>query len=345
MELLDRYLQAVRFWLPRAQQNDMIAELGDDLRSQIEDRESALGRPLNEGELVALLQQTGHPMRVAARYQPQQSLIGPGLFPIYKFVLKVVTAAYLVPWLLVWIGVAIFLPAHHADTPLLAALTGWAAMWGNIFFIFGLITLIFAVLERVQAQIPALHTWDPRKLPRVVERKQRVSRVESIFGLVFSILYVIWWLSLPRYGIAVFGARPSFSANLAFSVNPALRAYYLPMLIPTLLLIVQQCVNLFRPQWTWLRAFSMVIADAVSLGIVVAVARVYPFVTFAAGKNAADQAHVNLVLNQVIQWSAISIAIGVGIVLAVHAFKAVQEIRRLMKDRRGSTAIQISQVL
>jgi hypothetical protein len=341
MELLDRYLQAVRFWLPRAQQNDMIAELGDDLRSQIEDRESALGRPLNEDELVALLQQTGHPMRVAARYQPRQSLIGPTLFPIYKFVLKIVTAAYLVPWLLVWIGVAIFVPAHHADTPLLAALTGWAAMWSNIFFIFGLITLIFAVLERVQAQVPALHTWDPRKLPRVVQRKQRVSRVESIFGLVFSILYVIWWLSLPHYGIVVFEA-----VTPSFSVNPALRAYYLPMLIPTLLLIVQQCMNLFRPQWTWLRAFSMVIADAISLGIVVAVARIYPFVTFAGtGNNAADQAHTNLILNQVIQWSAISIAIGVGIVLAVHAFKAVQEIRRLMKDRRGLGAVQISQVL
>ncbi|HWF03998.1 MAG TPA: hypothetical protein VHA06_09945 [Candidatus Angelobacter sp.] len=341
MELLDRYLQAVRFWLPRTQQNDMIAELGDDLRSQIEDRESALCRPLNEDELVALLQQTGHPMRVAVRYQPQQSLIGPTLFPIYKFVLKIVSVAYLVPWLLVWIGVAIFVPRHHADTPLLAALSGWAAMWSNIFFIFGLITLIFAVLERVQAQIPALHTWDPRKLPRVVQRKQRVSRVESIFGLVFSILYVIWWLSLPRYGIVVFGA-----VSPSFSVNPALRAYYLPMLIPTLLLIVQQCVNLFRPQWTWLRAFSMVVADAISLGIVVAVARIYPFVTFATtGKNAAHQAHINLILNQVIQWSAISIAIGIGIALAVHAFKAVQEIRRMMKDRQRPAILPVSQLL
>ena len=42
MELLDRYLQAVRFWLPRAEQDDMIAELRDDLNSQIEDRESSL---------------------------------------------------------------------------------------------------------------------------------------------------------------------------------------------------------------------------------------------------------------------------------------------------------------
>ena len=44
MELLDRYLQAVRFWLPRKQQDDIIAELGDDLRSQIEEREASLGR-------------------------------------------------------------------------------------------------------------------------------------------------------------------------------------------------------------------------------------------------------------------------------------------------------------
>src|SRR5438309_9276370 len=36
MELLDRYLQAVRFWLPKAQQEDIIAELSSDLRSQID---------------------------------------------------------------------------------------------------------------------------------------------------------------------------------------------------------------------------------------------------------------------------------------------------------------------
>jgi hypothetical protein len=342
MELLDRYLQAVRFWLPKAQQNDIIAELGDDLRSQIEDRESALGRPMSEDEIAALLQQTGHPMRVAARYQPQQTLIGPTLFPLYKFVLKIVTFGYLVPWLLVWIALTIFMPSHRANGPMLTAISGWAAMWSNIFFIFGLITLIFAVLERVQASVAIVYKWDPRKLPRVSQRKQqRVSRVESIFGLVFSIIYVIWWLSLPRYGILVFGA-----VTPAFSVNPALRAYYLPFLIPTLVLIVQQCVNLFRPQWTWLRAFSMMVADAISLGIVLSVARIYPFVTFAeTGKNAADQAHAILIVNQVIQWSAISIAAGIAIALLVHAFKAAQEVRRMMKDRHSPVAVQISQVL
>ena len=32
MELIDRYLQAVRFWLPKAQADDIIAELSEDIR-------------------------------------------------------------------------------------------------------------------------------------------------------------------------------------------------------------------------------------------------------------------------------------------------------------------------
>jgi hypothetical protein len=51
-ELIDRYLQAVRFWLPKTQrQEDLIAELGEDLRSQIDDKEIELGHPLDKGEM------------------------------------------------------------------------------------------------------------------------------------------------------------------------------------------------------------------------------------------------------------------------------------------------------
>jgi hypothetical protein len=66
MELLNRYLHAVRFWLPKPQQQDIIAELGEDLRSQIEDREAQLGHPLDEDGVAVILQQRGHPMLVAA---------------------------------------------------------------------------------------------------------------------------------------------------------------------------------------------------------------------------------------------------------------------------------------
>ena len=170
MELLDRYLQAVRFWLPRKQQDDIIAELGDDLRSQIEERESSLGRPLNEDELVALLKQAGHPLWVAGRYQKQQALIGPVLFPLYSFVLKIVTLGYLVPWLVVWIVLTVFVPSHRAANPFLTVAGGWGSLWTTTIIIFGSVTLAFAILERVQAAMSALQQWDPRKLPRCVQR-------------------------------------------------------------------------------------------------------------------------------------------------------------------------------
>src|SRR5689334_8746084 len=110
MDLLDRYLQAVRFWLPRAQQDDIIAELSEDIRSEIEEKESALARKLNPAELEALLKQRGRPMLVANRYLPQRSVIGPALFPAYLLVLKIVMLCYLLPWFLVRVGLFVFDP-------------------------------------------------------------------------------------------------------------------------------------------------------------------------------------------------------------------------------------------
>jgi len=55
MELIDRYLQAVKFWLPKDQRQDIIAELSEYLRSQFEERESALGRKLTDGDVEQML--------------------------------------------------------------------------------------------------------------------------------------------------------------------------------------------------------------------------------------------------------------------------------------------------
>ena len=91
MSLLDRYLASVRSALPEAQRDDIINELSENLRSQIEDQESSLGRPLTDAEVDAMLKQHGHPLIVAARYHQEQrslsfgrEIIGPVLFPFYS---------------------------------------------------------------------------------------------------------------------------------------------------------------------------------------------------------------------------------------------------------------------
>jgi len=129
MELIDRYLQAVKFWLPKNQKQDIIAELSEDLGSQIEDREAELRRKLSESEVADLLKQRGRPVLVANRFLPQESLIGPVLFPIYLFVLKLVALFYMVPWILVWIGIAIFRPMIGIANTVFSAVNVFRPYW------------------------------------------------------------------------------------------------------------------------------------------------------------------------------------------------------------------------
>ena len=90
MELLERYLQAVRGYLLRNRRDDIVKELGGNILSQMEDKAAELGRPLNEDEQVIILKQHGHPLVAAARYRrlPLQQLIGPTLFPLYWYMLQ-----------------------------------------------------------------------------------------------------------------------------------------------------------------------------------------------------------------------------------------------------------------
>ena len=84
MDLIDRYIGAVRRHLPKSANPDIVSELTDNLRSQAEEREQALGRALNDDEQAELLKPHEHPWLMASRYMPQQHLIGPAMYPYYR---------------------------------------------------------------------------------------------------------------------------------------------------------------------------------------------------------------------------------------------------------------------
>ncbi len=89
MDLLERYLQG-KFgqYLPEATKDDTLAELRANLLEQMDDRAEEVGRPLNDGDMAAILLEHGKPEKVALRYLPQRSLIGPTVFPFYVFTLR-----------------------------------------------------------------------------------------------------------------------------------------------------------------------------------------------------------------------------------------------------------------
>src|SRR5947209_17867387 len=131
MELLDKYLQAVKFWLPGSQQADIVAELREDIRSEAEEREAALGRSLNQSEWEALLKQRGRPLLVAEKFLPQRFLIGPVLFPAYWFVLRLSLLCYVPPWIAVWIAMVVFNPHYRAQHLGVAAIGDVLTLFSN----------------------------------------------------------------------------------------------------------------------------------------------------------------------------------------------------------------------
>jgi hypothetical protein len=250
MELLDRYLKAVRFWLPSEQKQDIIAELSEDLHAQFEDKESELGRPLNEAEVEAILKKGGSPMLVAQRYHPQRYLIGPALFPMYWFVLKLGWLFFFGPWLILGIGVNLFAGGHFQELmePFLRA----------VLINFAAITGVFALLERSHAQTGFAKNWTPRKLPAVRD-PNRVPRSSSIRELTWYLMLALWWGNVLRIP-----AVPGVTIVMA----PELSRLYWPILVVMLCQGIIAGVNALRPLWNPRRAALRGVVDAASLVVV-----------------------------------------------------------------------------
>jgi hypothetical protein len=318
MELVDRYMQAVKFWLPRAEKDDIIAELSEDLRSQIEEKEAELGRKLSDADVEPILKRCGSPMAVAGRYLPQQSLIGPALFPIYRVIIRSLVLYFLLPWMLVWFGVTIFSPDFRADHPG-AALFGslgpwWRACTYSLFFN----TLIFALLDRSQARLHLVNDWNPRSLPPVRDHN-RISRGGTIFELTVVVATLATWIQLDAFRrvFHVFGTTITLSSRWPY--------FFWALVVVTVAGIGISCMNLSNPRWTRLSASLRLGLDCYSFGLFYWLCRADMLqslsATFLSSSGAARfVSSINLVISSWAIW-----------VLVVGAIVLVFDIRRILR--------------
>jgi len=321
MELLNRYLHAVRFWLPKSQQEDIIADLGEDLRSQIEDRATELGRPLDQDDLAAILKQRGNPMLVAGRYLPQRSLIGPALFPIYQFILKLVILWILPPIFILVVGPATVLSGRDPSLALIQ--TVWTLLMAAV-FAFGVITLVFAAFERYPHE--SMLKWDPRRLPRVppakaVTRSQPVPGYTAILELLAAIGASLLW-------IEVTWLRTSFDFDgVVITLAPIWRGFFWPILLVTLSGVPIGLMGWLRPWWMRARSFARLAVDGITLVLTGALINMGPWVRVAAPNlPAAGVADAN-------RWTNVGTSIGLSAIAIITLVDAVQEARRLVRQK------------
>lgn len=339
MELIERYLQAVRFWLPKRQKNDIINELSEDIRSQVEEREAAAGRSLNQFEVAGLLKERGRPVVVAGRYLPQQTLIGPVLFPVYSLVLKIVLLCYLTPWLLAWLGLFIFDAHYRAERLSGGVLRDWSTFWGMLIFVFGMITAVFAVLERVQLRSDFLNDWNPLKLPAAVKlRHKRTSpRVQAFWELVMNSTAIAIWLSLPHYSHTILG-----DFTQVFRLSPEWQQFYWPIWGLMVIALLQQLTTFLHPDLKWLRPAVQLGINVLGLLIVEAMFNAYPYVVLlnpasSQGRYGNDY----VILNRVIFFTLLGTAIGMLIACLVYAVQLVLHFKRSLEDPHPLTSSAI----
>jgi len=278
MDLQERYLHAVRWALPAAKANDIVAELRDELASRQEDREEELGRPLTTEEASALLKDFGHPLVVAASYRHRQWLIGPDVFPFYFFVARIV--ALIAVGIQVAVAGARIIFGDGPTGPILAQ--AWGGLWASLFISVGVVTLIFAVLERVGFPADHVRKWRPDQLPAVTH--DRKSMWESAFEVVAGAIFLLWWVGAIHFPIPWGG--PGFRMEPA----PVFATLYWPILVLLAVRLVQNLIEWLRPDWIWIRDALAVLTAIAGLALVAIIYRAGQWVTVVSSGMPADKA-------------------------------------------------------
>ncbi len=160
MDLVNEYLRAVAALLPRAQRDDIVAELRDTILNRIEEREADLGRPLTDDEVEAVLREVGHPVVIAARYnEGPQHVVGPTLYPYWLFAVKA--------GILLQVAIALIVIAVRTLTfGNLSLIVGQAigSCVTGILVLIGAATCAAWFIERRGARIDYLDKWRVRDL-------------------------------------------------------------------------------------------------------------------------------------------------------------------------------------
>ena len=317
MDLLDRYLEVVRFFLPAKDQDDIIRELRENLVSQIEDREEELGRALDDEELAAILRRHGHPILVAGRYRSHRQLIGPVFFPIYLFVLK----AGLGVAAIVTIVLAVVNAAMHGT--LQSAIKAVSAYPGRALMVFAWTTLGFALLDMMQARVRVVTNWDPRRLPKLKRHESSIPRSRTLCEYIFAAIGVIWLLVLSRSPFLLVGPAASL-----VEYAPIWRAVYPPIVLIAVANAALHLVTFLRPYFTKRRSYARLAVDSSWLLVLAILIRAGQyFVPVASVQNLPE----NVNANQVVDILNMTFQIGFSVAAVIVFIQIVKELHRLKR--------------
>ena len=282
--LVDRYLLQLQTFLPAKQRGDIAAELRENIRSTMEERERALGRALTDDEQNDVLRGFGHPLVVAGRYLPLQYLIGPDVFPLYWYCLQAVLIVVTVVG-----GVLAGLALLTAPNAVRAAAQVAADFWWFALQAAAVVTLVFAVLERGNARFKFLERFDARKLKAGVLGLRGaplsvIPRADTVFEMATTAILLLWWVEWLVF--------PSEWLGVVLRLSDAAEAFFYPVLALCIVDLARLGVDFLRPYRTLPRVTLRLVLNAAWLTVLVLAFRAEGLIEVAANVRAANPENV-----------------------------------------------------
>ena len=269
-ELIERYVYDVVRRLPDKQRQDIKEELLTLIEDMLEER---LDNGKSEKENVeAVLRELGSPASLADKYRGDAGcLISGEYYSVYIQVLKIVLICVAAGMLIAAV-VSFFVKGIEPGMQLNGlvgvmeeGIVSVAAIPGACIQAFGILTLIFAIMEKNKVKLQDKSDWNLEELPKVPEKKALISRTERFVEIVFTVLVMIMFICVPelmgawlKSGDGVVVAIPVF--------NMAIWNTTLPLLLISMLAgLVDELVKLLKGRYCFTVLWTNIVTNIISI--------------------------------------------------------------------------------
>ncbi len=263
MDLIDRYIYAVTKELPSKQREDISKELNSLIDDMLEAHE---GPQSHEDKIRAVLLELGNPVALANSYKSKSRyLIGPKLFDSYLMVLKIVALA-------VFIGISVATAVggiYSAEENIIKiAIEYIGTLLSAISQAFVWVTVSFAIAEHYEAEDVNLsgnrEVWSLDSLPQIPQKKAKISRGETITGIIFTTIFVSIIYFYPKI-FAIYSATPSGMKVIPIFNLEVLEGIKLVIAFMFLISIAKETIKLVAGRWSLKTAIAISALSIISM--------------------------------------------------------------------------------
>lgn len=283
VDMMERYIYEVIRRVSQDQRKGIQMELTELITDMMEEGEI----PIEE-----VLTKLGDPAEFAKQYRDEKNyLISPEYYDNYAWVMKIVLISVLASSVISSIVMVI--------TKETAAYRLFYGVVENIIITgigaFGLVTLIFAILERQKVKIELKKVkewsvdslaadrsydkkgWTPKQLSPVPHKKALISRGESMAGIVFIVIFAVLLIFVPE----LFGAYVFDDGKLVKTI-PIFNLHRWNMILPVWILglsinFIDEMVRLVTGCYCKIVMISNIVSGVAAIILSVIILKVLPF--------------------------------------------------------------------